>query len=113
MVQTFMELVSIYSPSRQERLMADRLTQALREIGLSVLEDDVGSKIGGNCGNLFATWKADVDLPPLLFCAHMDTVQPAKGRRAVLDPDGTIHSAGDTVLGADDLSAITAILEAI
>ncbi len=113
MVQTFLELVSIDSPSKRERLMADRLTQSLREIGLDVLEDEAGSQIGGNCGNLFATWKTGDDLPPLLFCAHMDTVQPAKGKRAVLDPDGTIHSAGDTVLGADDLSAITAILEAI
>jgi tripeptide aminopeptidase len=113
MVQTFLELVSIDSPSKQERLMADRLTQALRDIGLTVSEDDAGSKIGGNCGNLFATWKTSDDLPPLLFCAHMDTVQPAKGKRAELDPDGTIRSAGDTVLGADDLSAVTAILEAL
>lgn len=113
MIHTFMELVSIDSPSRHERHMADWLTFQLRGIGFAVCEDDAGSIIGGDCGNLFATWKGDVNLPPLLFCAHMDTVQPANGKRAVLDPDGTIHSAGDTVLGADDLSAITAILEAI
>lgn len=113
MVQTFMDLVSIDSPSRHERRMADRLTRALREIGFSVFEDDAGSKIGGDCGSLFATRKTDADLPPLLFCAHMDTVQPANKKRAVLDPNGTIHSAGDTVLGADDLSAVTAILEAV
>lgn len=113
MIQTFMELVSIDSPSSHERHMADLLTFQLRGIGFAVCEDDAGSIIGGDCGNLFATWKGDVNLPPLLFSAHMDTVQPANGKRAVLDPDGTIHSAGDTVLGADDLSAITAILEAI
>lgn len=113
MVRTFMELVSIDSPSRHERRMADWLAHALREIGFSVFEDDAGSKIGGDCGNLFATWQAGVDLPPLLFCAHMDTVQPANGKRAVLGPDGTIRSAGDTVLGADDISAIAAILEAV
>lgn len=113
MVQTFLDLVSIDSPSRHERPMADHLTNALRETGLSVSEDDAGGKIGGDCGNLFAVWKSDVDLPPLLFCAHMDTVQPANGKHAVLDENGTIHSSGDTVLGADDVSAITALLEAV
>lgn len=112
MVQTFMELVSIDSPSRHERHMADRLIRDLSEIGFVVSEDDSAGKIGGDCGNLFAVWRGDADLPVLLFCGHMDTVQPANGKRAVLDPDKTIRSAGDTVLGADDLSAVAAILEA-
>jgi len=113
LIQTFQQLVSIDSPSRHERRMADTLIPMLRDAGLTVTEDDAGARIGGDCGNLLATWPSDDGLPPLLFCAHMDTVAPALGKRAVLDPDGTIHSAKDTVLGADDLSAVAAILEAV
>ena len=50
---------------------------------------------------------------PVLFAAHMDTVQPGRGRRAVVTPDGRITSDGTTVLGADDGAAIACITEAI
>ena len=33
----------------------------------------------------------------------MDVVEPWSGKKSVLEKDGTIHSAGDTVLGADDI----------
>lgn len=35
------------------------------------------------------------------------------GKKAVLHEDGTITSDGSTVLGADDLSGVCAILEAL
>lgn len=40
----------------------------------------------------------------------MDVVEPWSGKKSVLEKDGTIHSAGDTVLGADDISGILEIL---
>ena len=43
----------------------------------------------------------------------MDSVDPAVGKRPILHPDGTITSDGSTVLGADDLSGVAAILEAV
>ena len=39
-----------------------------------------------------------------------DVVEPWSGKKSVLEKDGTIHSAGDTVLGADDISGILEIL---
>ena len=49
----------------------------------------------------------------VLFAAHMDTVEPAKGKKAVFHDDGTVTSDGTTVLGADDLAGVTAIYEAV
>lgn len=43
----------------------------------------------------------------------MDTVNPALGKKTVLHEDGTVTSDGTTVLGADDLSGVTAIYEAV
>ena len=113
LVQSFLALTAIDSPSLGERNMAEELKRRLLALGFTVREDDAGEKIGGNCGNLFAVLHGGEALPPLLLCAHMDTVQPARNKRAVLESDGTIHSAGDTVLGADDVSAICAILESV
>lgn len=110
---TFAALVAIDSPSYGERQMADELTARLRRLGLTVEEDDAAAVIGGNSGNLYGFLPGDETRSPLLLCAHMDTVAPARGKRAVREPDGRIHSAGDTVLGADDLAAVAIILEVL
>ena len=113
LLDTFVKLVSIDSPSYAEREMCQELKRRLLELGLSVEEDDTAERSGSNCGNLIARLPGTVALPPILFCCHMDTVSPACGKRAILHEDGTITSAGDTVLGADDLSGVSGILEAL
>ena len=109
LLKTFSELVAIDSPSFGERGVADYIRDKLQKLGISCIEDNAGAKIGGNCGNLFARVPGDSQKAPLLFCTHMDTVEPSKGKRAVVHPDGTVTSAGDTVLGADDFAGVAAI----
>ncbi|MCD8356139.1 MAG: M20/M25/M40 family metallo-hydrolase [Clostridia bacterium] len=116
LVQTFCDLVSFDSPSYGERNICDYLKKSLQQIGLTVTEDAAAEKIHGNAGNLYAVLAATKgmeQLPPLLFSGHMDTVEPSKGKRAVVHEDGMITSDGNTVLGADDCSALAVILEAL
>lgn len=114
LTDTFCKLVSIDSLSLEERQMADHLTGILKNLGFTVSEDDTAAKIGGNAGNLhgFLPGKLN-DEDPILLCCHMDTMEPGYGKKAILHDDGTITSDGTTVLGADDLSGIAAILEAL
>lgn len=107
----FVKLVSIDASSYREREMADYLTKELEELGFSVEEDDAWKVYGGNCGNLYAHRPGSGT--PLLLGMHMDTVEPAKGKKAVVHPDGRITSDGTTVLGADDMSGVAAVLEAL
>lgn len=112
-LQDFMELVRIDSPTRGERQIADVLKQKLREIGLSVEEDEVGQKIGGNAGNLIARLPGKVaGAPCLMLSAHMDCVEPCRGVEPKLLED-RIVSAGNTILGSDCKSGIAPILEAL
>lgn len=111
--KTFSELVGIYSPSFREREFCDTLINYLTYVSDNILVDDAGKKINGNCGNLYCYVPGSINVPPLLFSAHMDTVEPAKGKRAVLHQNGDITSAGDTILGADDIAGISVILEAV
>lgn len=109
----FCRLVSIDSSSFQERKMADTLKNYLTELGFEVTEDKAYELYDGNAGNVYGFLKGDLDGDPLLFSAHMDTVEPGSGKKAVVHEDGTITSDGDTVLGADDLSGVVSILEAV
>lgn len=109
----FADLAETDNPSRQEREICEKLKEKLKALDIPYEEDDAGAKIGGNCGNLYAYVEGDLDLPPILLSAHMDNVDPACGKKAVFHPGGRITSDGSTVLGADDLSGIAIILEAL
>jgi tripeptide aminopeptidase len=113
LVDEFSTLVSIDSPSFNERQMGDYVKSRLQTLGLMVLEDDAGERIGGSCGNIYGFLQGDARKKALLFCAHLDTVEPSQGKKAILGEDGVIRSQGDTVLGADDLAGVAAILEAL
>ena len=112
-VAEFRSLVEIDSESLNEREMADVLKVMLRDLGFEVEEDDAGSKINGNAGNIYAYLKGDPSRPSILLSGHMDTVKPGIGKEAILHDDGKITSKGDTVLGGDDLTGVVGILEGI
>lgn len=112
-ISEFTKLVSIDSKSFSEKDMSVYLKERLVSLGFSVFEDDAGKILNGNCGNIYGFKEGDISLEPLLFCAHMDTVEPCNGKEAVIDEDGIIKSNGKTILGADDCSGIAAILEAL
>ena len=105
LVSEFCELVSIDSISFQERKMINVLKQKLEELHGEVQED--------SHGNLYAFFKGELSGNPLLFSAHMDTVGPGRSKEAVVLDNGMIVSKGDTVLGADDMAGVVAILEGI
>ncbi len=74
---------------------------------------------GETAGNLWACLPGNLKSQSenrdraILLCAHMDTVRPGRGKRAVIHGDGTVTSDGTTVLGADDAAGIAEILEVL
>ena len=92
--------------------MADHLTTLLTELGFMVTEDDTGSRLGGNAGNLYATLSGTGPGETLLFSCHMDRVVPGCGVKPQL-AGGYIVSNGSTVLGADDVAGLAAVLEGV
>jgi len=109
----FTELCEIDSPSRHEGRISQRLQAIFRELGATeIIEDDSAARTGSECGNLIVRFAGDLDLAPIFFSCHMDTVQPAEGVRVKRIGD-LFTSAGDTVLGSDDKSGIAACIEAM
>lgn len=111
--EEFVQLTAIDSVSLREREMADCLIRRLKELGFSVEEDYAGKPIGGNAGNIYGFLKGTLPGEPVLLSAHMDTVQPGIGKRAVFREGGRITSDETAVLGADDVAGIVEILEGI
>ncbi|MEO5574659.1 MAG: M20/M25/M40 family metallo-hydrolase [Gaiellaceae bacterium] len=108
----FLELAAIASPPGEERAVADRVLAELRGLGLEVEEDDAGAKIGSTIGNLLCRLPGRVEGgTPIFFCAHLDTVPPQGPLEPVVE-DGIVRNAGGTILGADDKSAVVAMIEA-
>ncbi|OQX62659.1 MAG: peptidase T [Desulfococcus sp. 4484_241] len=112
LADVFQALVRIDSVSKNEKKVCDFIAEILHSMGADVQVDDAGKKVGGNCGNLIAHFPGDSGLEPLFLSAHMDTVSPGEGIDPVLE-EGVFSSTGDTILGADDKSAIAIIIEAL
>jgi tripeptide aminopeptidase len=107
------ELIKIDSLSRREYDVAMRLKREMENLGATVSIDDAGQRVGGNVGNLIATFAGTSrSAPPILLSAHMDTVVPGEGIVPILDGD-ILRTDGRTVLGGDDKSGVAIICEAI
>lgn len=111
MIDEFIELTSISSPSKDERKMADVLKEKLLALGLEVHEDNAAEGIGGAAGNVIGILKGSTGIP-LLLSAHMDRVPNGDGIRHVVT-DEKITSDGTTILAADDISGVVSILEGL
>jgi len=102
LLDTFLDLVRIDSPSGEEAAIAQELAARLRDLGLGVELDKMN--------NVLAVLTGQGN--PLLLAAHMDTVIPGKGIKPVVR-DGVVYSDGTTVLGGDDKSGVAVILEVL
>lgn len=106
----FLELIKTDSASFAEREIADILIPRLKEIGCEVFEDDTAKKVGGNCGNVIARLPGEGE--SILLCAHMDRVPLGLGIKPVIEGN-VIRSDGTTILAADDISGVVAILDGL
>ena len=107
LMQTFLELVVIPSPSGEEQVVAAAITRRLEALGLRVETDEAGNLLARVPGR-----GGDAAQEPLLVTAHMDTVVPCDPVSPVLR-EGVIYSDGTSILGADDKAGVAAILEVL
>jgi tripeptide aminopeptidase len=113
-VDVFLTLATVQSPSGAERPVADLAAAYLRELGLEVAEDDAGGTLGGDAGNLYCripATEANGGLP-LFLCAHMDTVPPDAPIEPVIS-FGAIRNSAPTILGADNKASVAVMLDAV
>ena len=149
LTETFLWLTRFDAESYHERKIADALKEWFAAMGMTAEEDDAAEALRAEwershpesgrpadpSGNLLVRVPGVLPGAPVLFAAHLDTVAPGNGRKAVLhradeerpdDEEGKekerphagvredmLTSDGTTVLGGDDGAAIAEILEAV
>jgi tripeptide aminopeptidase len=108
--RNLIDLCRIPSPSGQEGAVATYIRQEAATMGLAVEVDDAGEALGSDTGNLFIRTPGVGD--PLFLAAHMDTVPPTpiNGQVPVVVEGDRVHTAGRSILGADDKAGIVVAL---
>jgi tripeptide aminopeptidase len=115
MLDRFLELCAIPSPSRKERAVADRVGVFLADLGLEWDEDDAAVRLNGDTGNIYCRLEATSEDGgmPIFLCAHTDTVPPEGPIEPVVGEDGVVRNAAGTILGSDNKAAVVVMLEAV
>lgn len=110
LVNHFLDIVKIDSESKNEKAIAEALAEQLGELGFTVTKLPVPEHVS-NGFNIYARLEGELE-GSIVFSSHMDTVTPGNGIEPIIE-DGVIRSKGNTVLGGDDKSGISAVMEAV
>jgi tripeptide aminopeptidase len=111
LLDDFIRLCEIESPSYSERKVADAVRADLEQLGLNVEEDDTRGDTGSDSGNLLARIEGPPDSRTILLCAHLDTV-PLNAPVEVKQENGLLTNRHEAILGADNKAAVATILGA-
>ncbi|MCS7199583.1 MAG: M20/M25/M40 family metallo-hydrolase [Caldimicrobium sp.] len=106
----FKTLLTIESPSKREGKLAYYLADLFEALGYSSYFDKSGEHTNSEVGNLIVKIPGKIEAPPLLLCAHLDTVGPWEGIE-VIEEEDLFRSNGKTILGADDKAGIAVLVE--
>jgi len=114
LLDLFLELCALPSPSGSERAVADRVGEYLSALGLEWEEDGTAEQLGGDTGTIYCrlpSGSGNGTGTPIFLCAHTDTVPPEAAIEPVVE-DGVVRNAAETILGADNKAAVVVMLEA-
>jgi tripeptide aminopeptidase len=110
LLQFFLDLVRIPSPSFAEGAVFDCLEERFRALDLAVTRHPYRT-VDHAAQNLLAVLEKNAEgYEPLILSAHADTVRPCDAVQPQVDGD-IVRSDGTTVLGGDDKCALAEILE--
>lgn len=109
---TFHELLQINSPSLEEEPVAKYILKRFNKLSLEAFVDDSARVTSSNTGNVICRLDGKIKGQPVLFNAHMDTIQPTTKLR-IIEEEDVIKSSGDTILGADNKAGLAVIIEMV
>ncbi len=110
--EKFIEISKIDSPSGQEKKMVEFMKAWLKHIGFDYTVDEMGNILANNFNFCPPLSSKDSGYESIMFCAHLDTVQPGEGIVSFVE-EGWIKSKGNTIAGVDNKASVAAIMDAI
>lgn len=111
-VNNFLEMIKIHSPSKNEKEFSNYLINIFKNLGGEIYLDNNFSKYGGNTPVIFIKFKGVLPGDGITLAAHMDVVEPCLNVETVID-NNIIRTKKVTTLGGDDKAGIASIIEVI
>ena len=102
LVKTLVDLIRIDSPSGEEDAIDAEVSSRLKLLGLTVSHDSYNNVVAKLPGKGV----------PLLLSAHLDTVEPGRGIKPMVDGE-VLRSDGSTILGGDCKAGLAIVLEGL
>lgn len=112
LVNSFLEMIKIYSPSKKEGEYAKYLVEELKKIGMEIYLDKGYEVYGGDAPTIIGKLKGNIEGEGVTLAAHMDVVEPCNNINYIVE-NGIIKTDGTTTLGGDDKGGIASIIEAL
>lgn len=113
LLNTFLDLVKIYSPSRNEINVLNYVKERFEKLGVKYILHDHSAEYGGNTPVIIAKLEKNSDdenLKAVSLSAHIDVVEPSKDLDVYVE-DGLVKTRTETTLGGDDKGGVASILE--
>jgi tripeptide aminopeptidase len=107
LINTFLDLVKISSPSWKEEPVIAYIEKCAKELGYTAER-----KPCNNSYNLIVRIPGDESRKPVMFASHTDTVTPCDNVNPI-ETATKITSDGTSILGGDDKAAVAAFIEAM
>jgi len=107
LIQTFIDLVTIPSPSWHEAGVIEYIIRRAESLNMTWKKYPCGES-----HNLLLKLPGTSGVKPVLFSGHTDTVIPCENVKPVIS-NTRITSDGTTILGSDDKAAIAMFIEGI
>lgn len=101
LINLFIKICQIDSPTGKEKQMADYVFNFAKKYAHLVKKD--------NFGNVYLRFGRE---PRIFLSAHLDTVEPGRGIKPQIKGDYLV-SDGSTILGADNKAAVAGILQVL
>lgn len=112
LVDSFIEMLKIYSPPKGEGKFAKYLLSLLEDMGASIYLDEGYKKYGGDSPTIIAKFPGELEGEGVTLSAHIDVIEPNLNVNPIIE-DNIIRSDGKTTLGGDDKAGVASIIETI
>lgn len=111
-IENFIEIVKIYSPSKEEGEITTYLVDLFKNFGAEIYLDDGYKEYGGEAPTLFAKFPGAIDGEGITLSAHTEVIEPNREVQPIVEGN-KIKTDGTTTLGGDDKAGIASIVETI
>lgn len=112
LVDTFVELIQIHSPSKKEGAFAKHMIALFEGLGAQIYLDEGYKIYGGDAPSIIVKFKGSLEGEGITMAAHMDVIEPNAGVKPLIEGN-IIKTDGTTTLGGDDKGGIASIVEVL